>query len=226
MGNLLLAALSTTQPDFTRAVGALAALMDVSGRVLPATHESVHLRASFHDGGDVRGETAITARRGRIRRLSLDRPVAAAPDVLEALGAADLIVVGPGSLYTSILPNLLVDGVAEAIAGARATCVYVANLMTEPGETDGYSLADHLAAIREHTARDLFDYILVNCAPLDAAALSRYAADGSQMVSVEDAIPGVRARVVTARLAERTPCGQIRHHPGALGFALATLAAR
>ena len=82
VGNLLLAALSSTEPDFTRAIGALAAQMDVSGRVLPATHESVHLRASFQDGGDVRGETAIAARRGRIRRLSLERPVAAAPDVL------------------------------------------------------------------------------------------------------------------------------------------------
>lgn len=225
VGNLLLAALSSTEPDFSRAIGALASLIDVSGRVLPATHESVHLRASFDDGGDVRGETAIAARRGRIRRLSLERPVTAAPDVLDALSGADLIVVGPGSLYTSILPNLLVDGVAEAIAGARATCVYVANLMTEPGETDGYSLADHLAAIREHTARDLFDYVLVNCAPLDAAALARYAADGAQMVSADDAIPGVRARVVSARLAERTPDGQIRHHPAALGFALAALAA-
>ncbi len=225
VGNLLLAALSTTEPDFTRAIGALAAQMDVSGRVLPATHESVHLRASFQDGGDVCGETAIAARRGKIRRLSLERPVAAAPDVLGALSAADLIVVGPGSLYTSILPNLLVDGVAETIAAAPATRVYVANLMTEPGETDGYSLADHLDAIREHTARDLFDFILVNCAPLDAGALARYEADGAQAVAVADAVPGVRARVVTARLAERTPCGQIRHQPAALGFALAALAA-
>lgn len=226
VGNLLLAALSSTEPDFTRAVGALAAQMDVSGRVLPATHESVHLRASFQDGGDVRGETAIAARRGRIRRLSLERPVPAAPHVLDALHAADLIVVGPGSLYTSILPNLLVDGVAEAIASARATRVYVANIMTEPGETDGYSLADHLDAIREHTTLDLFDYILVNCAPIDGAALARYAADGSEVVRTEEDIPGTRARVVTARLAERTGCGQIRHQPAALGFALAALAGR
>lgn len=225
VGNLLLAALSSTEPDFTRAVGALAAQMDISGRVLPATHESVHLQAAYDEGADVRGETAIAARRGKIRRLSLERPVEAAPGVLAALDAADLIVVGPGSLYTSILPNLLVDGVAEAIAQTSATRVYVANLMTQPGETDGYSLADHLDAIREHTGRDLFDYVLVNCAPIDPGAVAQYAADGASVIRSEGVLPGIRARVVTARLVELTPCGQIRHHPAALGFALAALAA-
>lgn len=225
VGNLLLAALSTTEGDFTRAVSVLGSQMDISGRVLPATLESVHLRAVFDDGGDVCGETAIAARRGRIRRLTLERPVAPAPQVLDALAAADLIVVGPGSLYTSLLPNLLVDGVAATIARAGATRVYVANLMTEPGETDGYTLGDHLRAIREHTGFDLFDYVLVNSAPLPSTAISQYAADGAHIISSPEGRAEIgRARVIAADLATVTPCGQIRHDPKALGFALTALA--
>ena len=225
VGNLLLAALTRTEGDFARAIDVLGAQLGVSGRVLPATLENVHLRASFHDGMDVCGESAIAARRGRIRRLALERPVAAAPQVLDALTSADLIVVGPGSLYTSILPNLLVDGVARTIRRSPAACVYVANLMTEPGETDDYSLADHLTAIREHTELDLFDYVLVNRSPIAPAALEKYAADGARAVGVSN-VPSGRAVMVTADLAALTPCGQIRHDPAALGLALRALAGR
>ena len=147
-----------------------------------------------------------------------------APHVLDALTDADMIVVGPGSLYTSILPNLLVDGIAAAVARSHATRVYVANLKTQPGETDGYSLADHLTAIREHTGHDLFDYVLVNRSPIAPDALAKYAADGSRVIPVQTALPGTRARVVCAELAAETPCGQIRHDPAALGFALRALA--
>lgn len=225
IGNLLLAALATTEGDLLRAVTVLGAQMNIAGRVLPATLESVHLRAAFEDGGDVRGETAIAARRGRIRRLTLDRPVRPVPEVIEALINADLVVVGPGSLYTSILPNLLVDGVAATLSGVRATRVYVANLMTEPGETDGYSLGDHLRAIREHTGLDLFDCVLVNGAGIAASAVAEYAADGSRVVGVQGWHSGTnRARIVTADLAMVTESGQIRHDPAALGLALRALA--
>lgn len=224
IGNLLLAAMSTTEGDLLRAVARLGSQIGITGRVLPATLESVHLTAAFEDGTAVRGETAIAARRGRIRRLALERPVRPVPEVLEALISADLIVVGPGSLYTSILPNLLVDGVAATISAVKATRVYVANLMTEPGETDGYSLADHLRVIREHTGFDLFDYVLVNRAPLPDAAVAQYAADGARVIAVRDAVPAARpGRIVTADLATVTPCGQIRHDPAALGFALTAL---
>lgn len=224
IGNLLLAALTSTEGNFLRAVNLLSAQMNVSGRVLPATLEDVHLTAAFQDGGAVRGESAITRRRGRIRRLMLERPVKPLPDVIEALAGADLIVVGPGSLYTSILPNLLVDEVAATIAASRATRVYVANLMTEPGETDHYSLADHLRAIREHTGFGLFDYVLMNRAPIPEFALTAYGADGSHIVQPapgESHIEG--AKVIAGDLAMITPAGQIRHDPAALGFALASL---
>lgn len=222
IGNLLLAALSTTEGDLQRAVARLGREIGITGRVLPATLENVHLTAAFEDGSDVRGETAIASRRGRIRRLALERPVRPVPEVIESLVNADLIVVGPGSLYTSILPNLLVDGVAATMSGVKATRVYVANLMTEPGETDGYSLADHLRVIREHTGFDLFDYVLVNRTALPASALAHYAADGARVITPAYGVTD--ARVVTADLAIVTRSGQIRHDPVALGFALLALA--
>ena len=221
IGSLLLAAMSTTEGDLQRAVARLGREMGIVGRVLPATLESVHLTAAFEDGVDVRGESAITARGGRIRRLALERPVRPVPEVIEALVSADLIVVGPGSLYTSILPNLLVDGVASTMSGVTATRVYVANLMTEPGETDDYSLADHLRVIREHTGFDLFDYILVNDASLPETALQRYAADDARIVCGGEVPAAIgRARVIYAGLATVTASGQIRHDPAALGAAL------
>lgn len=221
IGNLLLAALTTSEGNFLRAVRMLGAQIDISGRVLPATLENVHLTAAFHDGEAVRGESAITARGGRIRRLTLERPVRPLPETIEAIVNADLIVVGPGSLYTSIVPNLLVDGVAATLAAVRVPRVYVANLMTQPGETDGYSLGDHLRALKEHTGFDLFDYVLVNRTAIPDQAVQAYAADGSHLVSpIEDGLPAVAPKIVAADLATITSSGQIRHDPAKLGLSL------
>ena len=148
-------------------------MVGLRGRVLPTTRENVSLRAEMESGQVLTGETAIVAKRQRIRRLSLDPSPRPLPDVLRALVNADGIVVGPGSLYTSILPNLLVEGIASTIYGVNAVRIYVANLMTEPGETDHYTLDDHLRAIRLHAGFDLFDYILVNRRPLEADAIGR-----------------------------------------------------
>jgi uncharacterized cofD-like protein len=225
IGNLLLAALTTSEGDFLRAVKMLSAQIGISGRVMPATLESVHLTAAFHDGEAIQGESAITARRGRIRSLKLERRVRPLPDAIEAIINADLIVVGPGSLYTSILPNLLVDGIAATISGVTAPRVYVANLMTEPGETDGYSLCDHLRAIKEHTGFDLFDYVLVNRGAIPQGAVTAYAEDGSHVVSTSDRVGYISgAKIIAGDFATLTAGGQIRHDPTALGFALTSLA--
>ena len=226
IGNLLLAALSSTEGDLQQAVARLGGRIGITGRVLPATLENVHLTAAFHDGSDVRGETAIAARRGRIRTLALERRVRPVPEVIEALVNADLIVVGPGSLYTSLLPNLLVDGVAATMSGVTATRVYIANLMTEPGETDGYSLSDHLRTLYEHTGFELFDYVLVNRALLPAGAVAQYALEGARMIDTRGPLDATRATVVAADLAMVTDRGQIRHDPVAVGTALAGLLAR
>jgi uncharacterized cofD-like protein len=226
IGNLLLAALSATEGDLQHALAKLGSQIGITGRVLPATHENVHLTAAFEDGSQVRGETAIAAWRGRIRRLSLERHVRPVPEAIEALVNADLVVVGPGSLYTSILPNLLVDGVAATISAVKGTRVYVANLMTQPGETDRYSLDDHLIAIRDHTGFDLFDYVLVNNGALPSSVLTSYAAEGAHVIACDRATTTAGCgRVITANLAMVTETGQIRHDAAALGRALAALLA-
>jgi uncharacterized cofD-like protein len=223
VGNLLLAALSGIEGDLLLAIARLGRQIGITGRVLPSTLENVHLTAAFEDGTAVRGEAAIAAMRGRIRKLALDRPVQPVPEVVEALVNADLIVVGPGSLYTSILPNLLVSGVAATISAVKATRVYVANLMTEPGETDGYTLDDHLRAIQVHTGFELFDYVLVNRGALPSWAVARYAADGACIIDFDEAAAVGRARIIAADLSMVTSGGQIRHDHAALGRALKTL---
>ncbi|MGH9198418.1 MAG: gluconeogenesis factor YvcK family protein, partial [Acidimicrobiia bacterium] len=160
VGNLLLAALTEMTGDFATAVERLGEILALRGRVFPSTRENVALRAEFHGGEIIDGETAIVARGQQIKRLSLEREVRPLPEALQALVNAEGIVVGPGSLYTSILPNLLINGIAATISGVNAVRIYVANLMTEPGETDGFTLNDHLRVIHEHVGLDLFDYIL------------------------------------------------------------------
>jgi uncharacterized cofD-like protein len=224
VGNLMLAALTEMTGDFQTAVQRLAELMQVSGRILPSTAESVHLRAEFAGGETEGGETAIVAHARRIKRLWLDHEVRPLPETIRALVNADAIVIGPGSLYTSILPNLLVGGVASTISGVNAVRIYVANLMTEPGETDGYSLEDHVRAIREHVGADLFDYILVNRAPIDAASTTPYARRGSVPVHYDCSQLFIGGALIVERdLAWEISGGKIRHAPPDLARAILEL---
>ena len=154
-GNLFLTALSNITGDFTRAVAVSGEVLAIRGRIFPSTNQLVSLEAALENGKVIAGETRIGATRTPIRRVHLvPRRVKPLPDVLEAIAAADLILLGPGSLFTSIIPNLLVSGVAEAIEKSRATRVYISNLMTQPGETLGYTLADHVRAIHRHTGQE------------------------------------------------------------------------
>lgn len=224
VGNLLLAALTRATGDFAGAVHALGRAMDVRGQVLPATARDVRLRAEFHSGEFIDGETSIVSHRSRIKRLSLHPSPQPLPEVLRALVNADGIVVGPGSLYTSILPHLLVEGVAATIYGVNAVRIYVANLMTEPGETDGYALDDHLGVIRAHTGFDLFDYVLVNRRPVNDAAARRYAERGSQPVVVDRLLKHAgNAQIVECDLATEWLGAKIRHHPLSLARAIRAL---
>ncbi len=224
VGNLLLTALTQRTGDFSEAIAELGAMIGSRGRVLPATLESVRLRAVLESGETVNGETRIVRHPSPIRRLSLEPRPKAHPHVLSALAGADGIVVGPGSLYTSVLPNLLVEGVASTIRSARAVRIYVANLMTEPGETDQYSLDDHLRAIRTHVGWDLFDFVLVNRRPAHHAAVRWYAERGSQPVAVDPLLKhGGRAQVVECDLATEQQGAKIRHHPGSLARAIRAL---
>ncbi len=182
-GNLFLTALTNVTGDFPEAVRVSAQVLAIRGRIFPSTAQNVTLEAELEDGSIVAGETNISKSRKRIRRVRLvPRRVRPVPEVLEAIRAADLILVGPGSLYTSIIPNLLVEQVTEAILHARATCVYIANLMTQPGETQHYSVADHVRAIYEHTRDGLFDFVVINRTRVTPRLLRRYQAQGAEPV--------------------------------------------
>jgi len=182
-GNLFLTALTNSTGDFPKAVQVSAEVLAIRGRIFPSTAQNVTLEAVLEDGTIVAGETNISRSRKRIARVRLvPRRVRPLPEVLKALREADLILVGPGSLYTSILPNLLVEEVAEVIAHSRATRVYIANLMTQPGETEHYTVADHVRAIYEHTGRTLFDFAVVNRSAVSPTMLRRYRAQGAEPV--------------------------------------------
>jgi uncharacterized cofD-like protein len=226
VGNLLLAALTQSTGDFSRAIEQLGSMIGSRGRVFPSTIQNVRLRAEMESGETINGETRIVRNPSPIRRLSLEPSPRPVPEVLAALVNADGIVVGPGSLYTSVLPNLLVEGVAATMHGVNAVRIYVANLMTEPGETDHYTLDDHLNVIRTHTGFDLFDYILVNRRPIDDSAARLYASRGSEPVVADPLLRHAgRAQVVECELAVDWMSKKIRHHPRSLGRAIRALIA-
>ncbi|MGA8145056.1 MAG: uridine diphosphate-N-acetylglucosamine-binding protein YvcK [Candidatus Acidiferrales bacterium] len=210
-GNLFVTALTNVTGDFSEAVRVSSQVLAIRGRIFPSTAQNVTLEADLEDGSIVAGETNISRSKKRIRRVRLvPRRVRPIPEVLDALRAADLILVGPGSLYTSIIPNLLVDDVAEVIAHSRAKCVYIANLMTQPGETQHYSVADHVNAIYEHTRPRLFDCAVINRTPASPQMLRRYSAQGAELVQpsfVELKCLGLR--YISADLLQQH--GKIRH---------------
>jgi uncharacterized cofD-like protein len=227
IGNLLLTALTQITGSFPEAVERLGRMIGLRASVLPSTRQDVRLVAEMESGRTVLGETAIVGCGERIRRLSLRPSPQPLPEVLRALVNADAIVVGPGSLYTSVLPVLLVRGVAATISGVDAVRIYVANLMTEPGETDDYTLDDHLDAIRAHTGFDLFDYVLVNSGPIDPAIVERYAGQGARPVAPTRPFrTSGRARIVECDLAADYSRGKIRHAPSSVAHAIRTLVER
>jgi uncharacterized cofD-like protein len=189
-GNLFLAALTEITGDFAEAVRLSSEVLASKGRIFPATISDVHLVAELADGREVQGETQITASRSRIVRLRLVpdecQPL---PEALEAIRSADVITIGPGSLYTSIVPNLLVQRVADAIGTARATKIFIGNLMTQPGETDGYGFWEHLHAVRSYAPQIQFDYAVVNDRSISKEQAELYRADGAYQIMLEaDAI--------------------------------------
>src|SRR5215469_5796577 len=162
-GNLFLAALTHVTGDFAEAVRVSSRVLAIRGRIFPSTVSNVTLEAVLENGKRVHGETRITASRSPIRKLMLVPPhVRPLPEALDAIREANLILIGPGSLYTSILPNLLIPEIARTIARSRAPRVYVANLMTQPGETTNYSVAEHLRAIERHVKPRIVDYVVAN----------------------------------------------------------------
>ena len=191
MGNLFLAALNGISGSFVEAVRSMSEVLAITGRVLPVTNEDVRLVVEFDDGTEIIGESKIMTHKKqgtrRISRVSLipENPVA----LLESINAiedADLILIGPGSLYTSIIPNLLTDGISEAIANSDALRVYILNVATEDGETENYTASAHVEALHSHTGgRKLFEYCLANSVAFPADVKARYAKHGTQQTIVD-----------------------------------------
>jgi uncharacterized cofD-like protein len=224
LGNLILTALAQVESDFSRAVGRAGRILGIRGRVLPATLDDVSLIAEYLDGGRAEGESHIAAARRIIRRVRI-RPAGARilPPAREAVAAADLIVIGPGSLYTSLIPVLLIGDLADSIARSSARVALVMNLMAEPGETDGYTPVDVLRAIRRHAPRLRIHDILLNSAPISPDRLEAYARQGAAPIPVDE--QGLRAlgcRPVRRDLLGPGPL--IRHDPERLARVLIELA--
>src|SRR5215472_10727134 len=189
-GNLFLAALTSITNDFSEAVRLSSEILLTRGHIYPATSSDIELEALMEDGTRVRGETRITASKGRIKELFLIPPdVQPLPQTLEAIANADIITVGPGSLFTSLIPNLLVHGIAQAILNSPAIKVYICNLMTQANESLGLTAADHIRALNRHAQAQIFDYALINRRPAPDEMKAKYALEGAaQIVADLDAV--------------------------------------
>jgi uncharacterized cofD-like protein len=224
LGNLLLTALDMVAADEIAAIRLAASLLGIEDVILPSTTTRVDLVADLADGRRVHGESAIPRHGARVLRLALD-PIDAspAPGVLAALDEADAVILGPGSFYTSVLATLIVPGIADAVVASDAMKIFVCNLMTEPGETDGFDVAAHLDALCAHgLPPEALDYVVLNDAPIAQRTRARYAAEGAEPISADVHLLGDRPLVVTADLLERGPVA--RHDHDKIGRFLCALA--
>ena len=223
-GNLLLTALTSVTGDFVHAVKLVSDVLAIRGTIYPSTCENVRLAAELDDGTVVRGESRISESHRPIRSVRLEpERCTALPETLEAIGAADLIVLGPGSLYTSIIPNLLVGGVADAIRSSSARRVLVCNLMTQSGETQGFSVIDHARAVWEAAGRDLFDTVLINSRVPPGDLIEKYRRQQAEVVRFEGTgFEGTNIEVVSRDLMSATDL--VRHEPVGLAREVLALA--
>ncbi|MDY3282838.1 gluconeogenesis factor YvcK family protein [Dysosmobacter sp.] len=227
-GNLFLAALNGISPSFDVAVSRMSEVLAITGRVLPVTTADVQLEAEFENGATVVGESKIFYCKKkedcRIRQVRLlPEHSKALPAAVAAIEDADMIVLGPGSLYTSIIPNLLVDGVVEAIQRSDALKVYVCNVMTQEGETEGYTASDHIAAIFAHSAPGLFDLCMTNSSPIPKGVAARYAEEGAELLKCDEAACNALGVEIINRPIATVSNGYVRHHPGHLARELVLL---
>ncbi|MCL6433036.1 MAG: YvcK family protein [Leptolyngbyaceae cyanobacterium HOT.MB2.61] len=222
-GNLFLTAMSEVTGDLEQAIAASSQVLAVRGQVLPATLTDVRLWAELADGRRIEGESSITEAKGRIVRIGCTPAnPPALPKAVKAIKEADFIIIGPGSLYTSIIPNLLVPEITEAIAQRDVPRIYVCNIMTQEGETEGYSVGDHIRAIDKACGKKLFEAVLVQKKVPSARALIRYAQENSNPVPLDrDVLTRLGRRAILANVMhEDEQTGLIRHDPIALARVL------
>lgn len=210
-GNLFIAALAEVSGDFAGAITHLHNILAIRGRIFPSTPDDIHLVAELQDGSVIRGEAAITRSAPPVRRVCLEpSDCRALPAAVQALRNADLVLLGPGSLYTSVLPNLLVAELAAALHDCRGRKVYLCNLTTQPGETDGYSAAEHLLALMDHVGPWVCDTVLCNSAPLPPDLQERYSKEQARPVEVD--LPTLHALGVRVVCADLLSAGAYARH--------------
>jgi uncharacterized cofD-like protein len=211
-GNLFLAALTHVTGDFAEAVRVSSKVLAVRGRIFPSTLSNVHLMATLADGRRVQGETRISHSQVPIRKIALNpRRVRPLPAAIEAINHADLIFMGPGSLYTSVIPNLLIPEIARAVARSKAPRVYIANLMTQPGETTQYTLSHHISAIQDHVRGRVIDAVVANRQSISPQVARRYRAEGAEPVLLDrENVLKTKVQLITGNLVEES--GVLRHN--------------
>jgi uncharacterized cofD-like protein len=214
-GNLFLTALAHITGDFALAVKQSAEVLKIRGHIFPSTSENVQLEAVLEDGSLVTGETKISKSRLHVSTIRLlPRHCKPLPETLDAIASADLITLGPGSLFTSVIPNLLVAGIPDAIRASTATKAYFVNLMWQPGETIRFRASDHIRAIHQHAGGKLIDTAVVNCSPIRPAMRRRYATEKVEPVENDlDTIRGMGIKVMQAQLLQQSEV--VRHDPRA-----------
>lgn len=214
MGNLLIAALvDQANGDFEKAVESASSVLAIRGKVVPSTLEHVRLRALVEGGEEVCGETAIVAAGKRIRKVFLDPAnVQAHPSALEAIADADLILIGPGSVFTSVIPNLLVPGVGDVLRASSAPKVYICNVMTQPGESDTFTASEHVTSVLNSVEMRIFDYVMINTTAPSEAVLDQYREAGQTWVEPDaDVIRAMGLRVIAGNFMSVTDV--VRHDP-------------
>jgi uncharacterized cofD-like protein len=223
-GNLFLTAMAGVTGDFGEAVKLTSEVLAIKGVIYPSTNSNVSLRAELEDGTWVEGETRITAARRRIRRVQLNpsdpEPL---PEALRAIREADVITIGPGSLYTSLIPNMLVKEIIGAIRASRAVKIYIQNIMTQPGETEHLTAEEHVEALADHCSGVLFPNVLMNCGQPSEEMLQKYSSEHAELVRVDRP----RLRALQLNLLERdllAEDGKIRHDPDRLARAVMEIA--
>jgi uncharacterized cofD-like protein len=223
-GNLFLMALTQVMGDFPDAIKASSEVLNIAGRIYPSTTADVELEATLEDGTKVRGETKISRSTQCIRTVRLvPGKVRPLPAALTAIAEADLITLGPGSLFTSVLPNLLVEGIAGAIRSSPALKCYFVNLMWQPGETMEFQASDHVRAIYRHAGEDLLDYVVVNIRSITSALKQRYAKEAALPVENDiETLTKMGLKILVGHLASQTKL--VRHDPAATAAAAVRLA--
>lgn len=218
-GNLFITVMKEITGDFGRAVEESSRLFTTRGTVMPVTFDPMVLQAKLKDGRVMTGESLIPTGKSPIEKVMLKQKVKPNKEVLKAILEADAIVLGPGSLFTSVIPNLLIPEVAEQIALSRAVKIYVCNVMTQPGETDGYSVADHLKALFRHTGSGFVHFVIANQEEAPSTLLKKYADSGQRPVEVDEkAVEELGVKLVKANLLHKEDF--VRHSPFKLGRAI------